>query len=818
MDKNCKPNIVVPDKYSVVVVQNITERNDISCKLRQNGMIAIVVEEGYAQYQIQTQEGFYGVCDNNAWVQIETGDRIFDGNNLIIINNEEHKREYLSSPLAKVGQMIFYVPENKYYKYNGVDFVDPFLNKLDKPLDLVLTINPDNKLIPVYGQSGDNPEWLPSNTLGKVESVNNIGVSPGTKNIELKLSDIPDDVGYATDAELTQLSRELDVRITQVEGINYTWSPTNRTLTLFDASGREMSQVSLVSLDNEGTDLRYNSITKSLELYNADNQLLDSIPVVDFVGNVGTALQLNSNVLQLKDSQGNVLSSVSFSISNISGLQTALDAKEPTLTAGTSAQYYRGDKTWQVLDKSAVGLSNVDNTSDINKPVSTAQAAAIATKLDKTTTTVASPDSSFKYVYLTDETNNVRRMLAGDLGKNVANSSLTSVAGAGLKLGSSWTLNTNGQLYSVTNLPDKSADIAFQEMLVQNSSGQVARGNGKFLAKTMPSLLSDAEKTNWKTEMNGGWTTANMSIFTVFPNVINANSRYSVILLRGANLNVNPATSVFSLINTTTLVEIIIPNANVNYSSSSNGEIWFWYDFSTLPEGYYAIRIFNGVAQTTTSEINNILISSNLSSVDTSIITWDKKAYTPGMENEIFVTGSNSLQYRTKLNNIESSLTNSIVAGSVKSSLIFTKSDNFTIKGSINVTTNHLMFGGSVFGLVNSSSTNDLLINSFISIKIISGGGNWVEIYKDINETGSTIIHGIPGLGQVSLDFIISKRGNMCSVSVSWKSRYDITQNDKSAIYTKIIPDVPISFQFAGIAGNSEVVSSNVLIEEIYKY
>lgn len=41
-------------------------------------------------------------------------------------------------------------------------------------------------------------------------------------------------------------------------------------------------------------------------------------------------------------------------------------------------RYLRGDLTWQLLDKSAVGLGNVDNTSDDNKPVSTAQAAAIA--------------------------------------------------------------------------------------------------------------------------------------------------------------------------------------------------------------------------------------------------------------------------------------------------------------------------------------------------------------------------------------------------------------------------------------------------------
>ena len=61
--------------------------------------------------------------------------------------------------------------------------------------------------------------------------------------------------------------------------------------------------------------------------------------------------------------------------------QTALDAKEPTITAGTTSQYYRGDKSFQTLDKTAVGLSNVDNTSDANKPVSTATQTALNAKI-----------------------------------------------------------------------------------------------------------------------------------------------------------------------------------------------------------------------------------------------------------------------------------------------------------------------------------------------------------------------------------------------------------------------------------------------------
>jgi len=63
-------------------------------------------------------------------------------------------------------------------------------------------------------------------------------------------------------------------------------------------------------------------------------------------------------------------------------LQSALNGKEPSITAGTTSQYYRGDKTFQTLNKSAVGLGNVDNTSDANKPVSTATSTALGLKQD----------------------------------------------------------------------------------------------------------------------------------------------------------------------------------------------------------------------------------------------------------------------------------------------------------------------------------------------------------------------------------------------------------------------------------------------------
>lgn len=47
-------------------------------------------------------------------------------------------------------------------------------------------------------------------------------------------------------------------------------------------------------------------------------------------------------------------------------LQSALNAKEPTITTGTTGQYFRGDKTWQTLDKAAVGLGSVANADTTN--------------------------------------------------------------------------------------------------------------------------------------------------------------------------------------------------------------------------------------------------------------------------------------------------------------------------------------------------------------------------------------------------------------------------------------------------------------------
>jgi hypothetical protein len=45
--------------------------------------------------------------------------------------------------------------------------------------------------------------------------------------------------------------------------------------------------------------------------------------------------------------------------SDTTSLSNRINAKEPTITAGTTAQYWRGDKSWQTLNYSAVGLGSI---------------------------------------------------------------------------------------------------------------------------------------------------------------------------------------------------------------------------------------------------------------------------------------------------------------------------------------------------------------------------------------------------------------------------------------------------------------------------
>jgi hypothetical protein len=120
-----------------------------------------------------------------------------------------------------------------------------------------------------------------------------------------------------------------DIRIGDVEGLGLFANQASQEIYIKNASGTTLSTLSVAFLNNEGTVFFYNETTEKLELKNDEGTVLSAIPVSAFVGNLAANLSLNSNKLSLRDSENNEISFVEFEISNINGLQDALDAKEP---------------------------------------------------------------------------------------------------------------------------------------------------------------------------------------------------------------------------------------------------------------------------------------------------------------------------------------------------------------------------------------------------------------------------------------------------------------------------------------------------------
>jgi len=94
----------------------------------------------------------------------------------------------------------------------------------------------------------------------------------------------------------------------------------------------------------------------------------------------GVTYDLSVNRTWTIDTTSATWGNITGTLSNQTDLQNALDAKQPTILPGLVTQYWRGDKSWQPLNRAAVGLGNVDNTSDLNKPISTATQTALNAK------------------------------------------------------------------------------------------------------------------------------------------------------------------------------------------------------------------------------------------------------------------------------------------------------------------------------------------------------------------------------------------------------------------------------------------------------
>ena len=219
----------------------------------------------------------------------------------------------------------------------------------------------------------------------------------------------------------------------------------------------------------------------------------------------------------------------------------------------------------------------------------------IDSKLNKPTTT--SNTTSYPYVVGEDGNGNSARLPAGDLGKNFFNSDLSNTTARNHTMNAGVTINTLGNPHTLSGLPNKNTDITnFRKVRVQNTSGLDAVVDSKSMLLDMPSYLTEQERTNWKTAMNGGWTTNTMDVALISPFIIKNDNNVNWILLKGANLNLPPTSFEVAIMNEAgTSVLAIVPNSQVQLYTNGT-DLIFYYNFFTLGLGKYKIRLWNGVA------------------------------------------------------------------------------------------------------------------------------------------------------------------------------------------------------------------------------
>ena len=344
----------------------------------------------------------------------------------------------------------------------------------------------------------------------------------------------------------------------------------------------------------------------------------------------------------------------------------------------------------------------------------TARTNADNLKLNKPTTT--STTTSYPYVVGENGNGGSARLPAGDLGKNFFNSDLNNTTARNHTMNAGVTVNTLGNPHTLAGLPNKNIDVAnFRKVRVQNASGLDAVVDSKNLLTDGINSMTDAEKTVFKTALNGGWSTGSMSIGMVYPNIVKYADDIIYITIYGANLNL-PLGSEIKIINVENNAEYVIPNSQVIYGDAS--KIYFWIKATDFVKAEYKIRIFNGAAIVDTQSNNNLLFIDVLNEINITSVTWDKKSTTQSQAENVLATSSGTLHFETNDNNAPVN-TGGIVA-SAKSSIIANANENFVFEARVEGKFSYQISGGFKFGLINVDKENSLLNNLDLDFEMIS--------------------------------------------------------------------------------------------------
>ena len=178
--------------------------------------------------------------------------------------------------------------------------------------------------------------------------------------------------GTNMEVPITEATQSLPGLLSAADKTKLDNLPTNESLTA------DLEEINEKIGTNDYTDTNY--ISKETNLTDAAKQLDEEIKATNdnlAILNAATIKGVQVNGTDLTPSAGKV------NIPNATTVADGAMSKEDktkldkVIDSGDGQQYLANDGTYKTLTKTTVGLGNVDNTSDMSKPVSTAQQAAI---------------------------------------------------------------------------------------------------------------------------------------------------------------------------------------------------------------------------------------------------------------------------------------------------------------------------------------------------------------------------------------------------------------------------------------------------------
>lgn len=399
---------------------------------------------------------------------------------------------------------------------------------------------------------------------------------------------------------------------------------------------------------------------------------------------------------------------------------------------------------------------------------------------------IENPNDGNVYVLNIDGT----KVNANTFGKNITNSSNTTNGSyvQAQRVGDTWSWDTNGQSYAIKNLPNKSSDASFVDFVGKNEQGEFAKVgfpafNNLVSGLTAQQALTISQLLNGSTGGGGGEISVNL----ISPPIIQ--SQYDTveyILLRGANLNLNPtAMSIQILASDKSTVIATIPNNQIQLYA--NGlELVFFYNFHNFPIGTYFIKIVSG-AKTHITTLD-IKVVESVETINLNPITWERlynSNITPHPSD--YAQGAN--------------FTLTVPAGgsdiptiAIKSSEIFAQGEDFYIE--LKVTFGAGTVGGgagdrmSYVGLGYSTTSNILSPVSLVYMNYRGAGQNYIQSYNN-NVTESN-----GGQLPFSVTIIFIKTGNLFRTIIG-SSNHSVTLSNNSG-YSMFV-------QLVGRAGDHNI-------------